>query len=354
MKFFKKSGLLLLVALLVMSLALSGCGGGGADEPAETDANGEAEAPAGEQINLRLSTVVNPPHPWIEMAEFFAEEVEARTDGNVTISVYPSAQLGNDETTIDEMRTGTIDFVIGGAQNAASFVPEYQVFGLAYLFEDYDHFEAAVAHGSPVFNRFEELYEEKGLGIQLLGLAGGGVRNVSNSERPIEQPEDLQGMQMRLPGSPMEAVLWEAFGAIPTSLPWSEIYTAIQTGVVTTFESTISGYNGSNLYEVAPYHSETQHLFMLTHFSMGDMTAEKLPAEYLDIVREVAIEASLFGTEMGKQFDEELLVELVEEKGVQLNEVDVDAFIEIAQPLHDELAADINASDLLEMIRDLQ
>ncbi|SDL29619.1 TRAP transporter substrate-binding protein [Natronincola ferrireducens] len=344
-KSFKGLAVLLMVCMLLTTF-LTACSN---DKPGA--AGGEA---ADKEYSLRLATVVNPPHPWVEMAEYFAEELEKRTDGKVKVTVYPSAQLGSDETTIDEMRTGTIDFIVGGAQNAASFIPQYQAFGLAYLFTDDDHFENTIAHGSPVFNRFAELYEEKNLGIKLLGLSGGGVRNVSNNLRPITTPADLQGMRMRLPGSPMEAKLWEALGAIPTSLPWSEIYTAIQTGVVSTFESTISGYNGSKLYEVAKYHSETQHLYMLSHFSMSQSTFDKLPEDYQKIVQEVAIEASLKGTEIGKQFDKELLVDFVEKYGVEVNKVDTQAFMEIVQPLHDELAEDIDATDILQMIRDLQ
>lgn len=347
-KSFKVLSLVLMVSI-VLTAFLSGC----SSNQSSSDAGSGAQA-EDKEYSLRLSTVVNPPHPWIEMAEFFAEEVEKRTDGKVKVTVYPSAQLGNDETTIDEMRTGTIDFVVGGAQNAASFVPEYQAFGLAYLFADDDHFEKTIAHGSPVFNRFAELYQEKNLGIKLLGLSGGGVRNVSNNLRPVVTPADLKGMKMRLPGSPMEAKLWEALGAIPTSLPWSEIYTAIQTGVVSTFESTISGYNGSKLFEVAKYHSETQHLYMLSHFSMSERTFNNLPEAYQEIIQEVAIEASLLGTEIGKQFDQELLVEFVEKYGVEVNKVDTEAFIEIVKPLHDELAKDINATDILELIRGLQ
>lgn len=354
-KNIKKISIFILIAMLSMAF-LTACGGGKDTDTgaADTPATDAPAADDGEVYELKLSTVVNPPHQWIDMGNYFAEEVEAKTDGKVKVTVYPSAQLGNDETTIDEMRNGTVDFVIGGTQNFASFVPEYQVFGLSYLFDNPEQFEEVVAEDSPVTARFQELYDEKQLGLKLLALSNGGSRNTSNNIGPIETPADIDGMKMRLPGSPMEAKLWGALGAIPTSTPWNEVYSAIQTGVVNAFESTISGYQGSKTYEVAPYHSKTGHLYMVTHFTMSDMTWNKLPEEYRDIIYEVANEASIIGSEMAMSTEDDILKDLEENFDVKINEVDKEAFAEIVRPLYDELAESVNAKDILDMIMDMR
>ena len=104
---------------------------------------------------------MSPPHAWLDMAEFFIEEVDNRTGGTVTVTIYASGTLGNDATMIDEMRVGTLDFVIGGAQNAAQFVQEYQVFGLSYLFESQEQFAQAIEYQGPIFNRYADLHAEK-------------------------------------------------------------------------------------------------------------------------------------------------------------------------------------------------
>lgn len=311
------------------------------------------EAKAGEKFDLRLATVVSAPHPWLDAAEYFKEEVENRTDGNVTISIHHSGSLGDDETTIDEMRLGTIDFVIGGTQNAASFVPHLQIFGLAYLFEDMDHFERAIDENSPLFEYFEQEFVDKNLDVKLLALSGGGTRYLSNNKKEIKNPDDLKGLKLRLPGSPIENDIWSALGALPSSLSWNEVYSGIQTGVVEGFESTLSGYTGSKLYEVAPYVSLTEHLYMATHFTMSDLTFNKLPEEYQEIVDEVAKEAAKLGTEKGIEFDEELFKEL-EEREVTITEVERDKFVEILEPLHDDLAAQLDAEELVEIVRELK
>ena len=265
-------------------------------------ASGEGEATVDEDqvYRLRLGTVVSPPHAWLDLAEFFVEEVSNRTDGTVTVTVYPSGTLGNDATMIDEMRVGSLDLVIGGAQNAAQFVQEYQVFGLSYLFESQEQFAQAIEYRGPIFNRYVELHEEKNLDLRLLALSGGGTRNFSNNVRPINAPEDLDGIVMRVPGSPIELQIWSALGALPTSLPWNEIYSAMQAGVVNAFESTISGFFGSALYEVAPYMSRTEHLYMLSHFTMSQMTYDRLPEAYRTIIQTVAAEAATLGVAKGR------------------------------------------------------
>ncbi len=338
----KKLSFILLAFLVIIMVGFSA--GTKEQKPAPTD----------RVYNLRLATVVAPPHPWIEMAEYFARELGAKTDGKVKVSIHHSSTLGNDATILDETRAGTIDFVIGGTQNAAQFVPEYQVFGLSYLFNSQEHFEKAIAFGGKIFNHYAKLHEDKKLNLKLLALAGGGTRNASSNLKHFITPDDLKGIKMRLPGSPIEAKLWSALGALPTSLPWNEIYSAVQTGVVNAFESTISGFYGSKLYEVAPYMSRTEHLYMLTHFTMGQSTWDKLPENYRKMILEVAPKAGVLGTEKGKEFDEKLLKDMQDKFGLKVAAVQKPAFVAKVAPLHDELAANAKASDVLAMIREIK
>jgi len=343
-KNIKKLALFLTVIGLTGAL-LAGCGA----TPADSEDRGE-----GKTYNFRLATVVSPPHPWTDMADYFAEEVERRTEGNVTIRVYHSGSLGDDETTIDEMRLGTIDFVLGGVANATAFLPEYQITGFSYLFEDMDHFKRVVSPDSPVLKHFQQLHEERDIPLKLLALAGGGTRVTSTNFGPVSRPDSLKGINIRLPGNPLEVKIWEAFGALPTTLPWGDIYSSMQSGLVQGFESTISGYYGSKLYEVAPHQSMTNHQIMISHFTMSKAANDKLPAEYREVIEEVAIEAGILGTEKGEEYDQTLQAEMVEKYGVEVYEVDMDAFAEIVIPMHDELAAEIGLTELLQMIRDLR
>lgn len=347
------SNKVLFVSALSLLLMLAACGGSSDETESENKESGDDEVASEEEFELRLATVVNPPHPWVDMGEFFAEEVEERTDGNVKVSVHDSATLGDDEGIMDELQIGTIDFIIGGPLNAAPYVEQYQIFGFSYLFDSMENFEEAIAHDSDITKRFQEYYDENGLDLKLLGFSGGGTRFLSHKDKEVTEADDMKGVKMRLPGSPIMSEIWSELGAVPTSLPWNEVYSGMQTGVVESFESTLSGYEGSKLYEVAPYIAETEHLFMGSHFTMSGITEDELPDEYNEIIEEVAIEASYYGTEQGKEYDEEI-IEKLKDEGVTFSEVDKESFQEKVSPLYDDLAEDIDATDVLEMIRELQ
>jgi tripartite ATP-independent transporter DctP family solute receptor len=303
---------------------------------------------------MRVATVVSPPHPWIDSANFMIKALAEKSKGAIKLTLHASSSLGSDQTTIDEMRMGTIDLVIGGSSPAAVFVPGFQLCSLPYLFKDYDHFMKIIAAGSPFFKALEKFYADRKLNLALLALGGGGVRNCSNNLRPIVKPEDMKGMKMRVPGNPLVTKIWAATGAIPSPMPWNEIYSAMQTGVVNCFESTISGYYGSRYYEVAPYLSKTQHEFMVTHITMSSASLQRLPANYQKLVREVAAEAGALVTKRGIEFDDEKLKVLIEKHKVKVNEVDKQAFVNLFIPMQNELAEKAKLTDLLQKVREIK
>ena len=301
--------------------------------------------------NLKLATQVNAPHPWIDTAEAIKAEVEEATDGRVTIEIFTGGSLGNDQTVLDEMRLGTIDLIIGGTQNASPFFKKYEIFSLSYLFSGMDAFKKATAPDSEVVAYFKDVYEDTDIGLKLMGLTGGGVRNFSDNVREVHEPSDIEGMKMRVPGSQMDARMWQEFGALTTSLPWTELYTGVQTGVVDAFESSVSGYYGSKLYEVAPYHAQTQHQIMMSHITMAEPSFNRLSPEDQQALQTAIDNAAALGTEKGEEYDATLLDELVKDHGVTVTEVDKAAFIEIVKPLHDSIAEELEARDLLEILR---
>lgn len=299
---------------------------------------------------LRLATTPSAPHPWIDAAERFKEEVEATT--SYTVEIFTGGQLGNDPTVVDEMRIGTVDFMIGGVQNVASFVRDFEFFQLNYLWGDFDTFKAATEPDSAVFQHMAAAVEDADVGMKLVALMGGGIRNLSSNHAPVTSPADLQGVRMRVTGSRLDADTWGALGAITTSVPWTEVYTALQTGVVSAFESTISGMYGARHYEVARYHAQTEHQFMMSQMSMATATWNRMTAEDQEAILRAATLAGRHGTEVGARNDIELL-EALKERGVEVIEVDKTPFIEATAHLHDENAERLGLTELLQTVRDM-
>ncbi|MTI16471.1 TRAP transporter substrate-binding protein [Rhodobacteraceae bacterium RKSG542] len=303
------------------------------------------------KYELRLSTVVNDPHPWTEAAFQMAKEVEEKTKGEVKITVFEGGSLGSDAAAIDQMRMGSVDFVVGGTTNAARVAPEFGVFSLSYLFENMDQFKRAMDPASPVVKQLKETISDRGMGFELLALGGGGTRTFSNNRRPINSVEDIKGLKMRVPGAKADALMWSELGALPTSMPFTEVYSAIQTGVVDSFESTISSFSSSKFYEVAKYHALTNHQIMTTHISGSSATMNRLPDEYAAIVREAANNAGKVITEAGERFDAEVLATLPS-KGVTVTTVDTAPFAAKLVSLHEEIAEDAGYPEILALIRE--
>ncbi len=302
--------------------------------------------------NLRMATVVNPPHPWHEAADYLAKEMDARTNGAVKIKMFGGSQLGSDQSTFEEMRLGTVDLVVGGATTLVNFVPELGILNMPYFYANLDQFRKVMDPRGPVVNRYREIYKERDFGVLLLTLGGGGARVMSNNLKAITHPDQIDGVKMRVPNNPEDAKLWGSVGAIVTAMPWNEIYSALQTGVINAFESTLSAYYGSKFYEVAKNMSDTQHIIMTSHLLMSESTWKKLPEEYRKILDELSDEVARIFTDKGEEFDKAIVKELQEKHGVTVSEVDKEAFMEKFQPMQDELAAKGNNEGLLKLLRD--
>lgn len=303
---------------------------------------------------LRLSTQVSAPHPFINAAEYFKKEVEERTDGEITVRIFPNASLGKDDAVLNEVALGTVDLMLSSTNNAAKQIPEIQIFDLYYVFSGYDHFKAATAPDSPLVAYFRELAQDRQLGFRILSLFGSGSRNMSNTVRPVNSVSDVEGLKMRVPPNQVIARTWESFGTIPVTVDWPEIYAAMQTGVAQALESTLSGYAGSKLYEVVPHLAMTRHSINGSYFIMSSRTHEGLSDEHRQVVEEVAAEAGRLATESGIEADDSLAQNLAEQYGVQVSEPDTASFAQRVRPMHDEIAKTFGATELLQIVRDLE
>ena len=299
---------------------------------------------------LRLSTQVAAPHPFIDAANVFKDEVEKGSDGALAVKIFPNASLGKDDAVLNELRIGTVDFMISSTNNAAKQIPQLQLFDLYYVFPNYDAFAQAVRPDGPVVTRLRELARERQLGFRLLSIFGSGTRNMA-AKTVVTGIDDVEGIRMRVPPSPLIAKSWERFGAVPVTVDWPELYAAIQTGVAEAFESTLSGYNGSKLYEVAPNLALTAHTINGSYLAVSDRSWGRLAAEQQAIVAAAAETAGLAGTKGGQEADRNLVDELKSQHNVQVTEPDKESFIERIAPLHDEFAQSFGAEDLLAMIR---
>lgn len=350
-----------LAALMLVSM--TGCGGGTTSTTKAPETKGTESAQTNEttaeapkykegEFQMRLATVVTGDHAWVQMGEYMAEQLKERSGGAIELTVMPGGQLGNDEATIDDMRMGSLDFVIGSTQNAAPFVNQFQVLSLAYLFPNREAFEGILVQNGEVFNYIQKMYDDNGLGLKLLGLSNGGRRDL-HTNKPIETVADLKNIKMRTTSSATEALVWEKLGTIPSSMSFNDIYSAIQSNTVAAFECTLAAFETNALYEVANYHINTGHQYTPTHITMGEISFNKLPEDLQQLVMEVAAEAAQLGTQVADTADDTLLDKLVAEHGLVVCNPDVSEFKALVEPLYPEIAAGCKGQELLELINSL-
>ena len=296
-------------------------------------------------ITMRLHTLVKSPHPYNDMAIFMANEVAKRSGGSIEIKIFEAGQLGKDDTVLGEMALGTIDLMISTTNNAAKKVPEFQIFSMPYLFTDFDEMMSKIGPESKAEAYFQKAYDDHKLGITLLAFSVSGTRNLSNSKGPVNALGDISGFKMRTPPSPMIVKTWETLGTLPSAIAWGELYAAVQTGIVDALESSIPGYTGAKLYEVAPYLSLTGHTILTSHISISDRSWNKLNADQQAMIVKVAQEASVLGVKMSKKYETELVETLQKNHGVTVTRPNKDEFRNALKPLQAKLVTELGLED---------
>lgn len=301
--------------------------------------------------NLRIHTLVKSPHPYNDMAAFMKSELEANSDGQIAVTIFDSGQLGQDPAVIGEVGLGTIDMMISTASNAAGQVPELSIFTMPYLFESMDEALESIGPDTPAHAHFAQAFLDRGTGMNLLALGVSGTRNLSTTDKAVTTPSDLAGMRMRTTQSPMDAETWSALGMLPVSVAWGELYAAMQSGVADAMESSLPGYTGSKLYEVAPNLSLTQHTIQVNHISISERTWEKLPEDIQALVLETAEAANLHGVEKAKGYDGALVETLKTDHGVNVSIPDKALFIAELEPIQTDLAARLDLTAEYELLK---
>ena len=286
---------------------------------------------------LSVSTVLSDAFPWGQAAEKWAELVAERTEGELTLRVYPNSQLvaGDQTREFSAMRSGLIDMAVGSTINWSPQVPELNLFSLPFFFPD----EAAVdavtqgAAGEMVFEAIESR------GVIPLAWGENGFRQVSNSSGPITEPGDLDGLKIRVVGSPLFQDTFTALDADPTQMSWTDAQPALTTGAVDGQENPLSVFDMARIDQVGQ-----EHLTLWNYmndpliFAANQRVWDTLSEEEREILRETAIEAGEWEIAMTREQEHERLAD-IQERGVQvveLTEEQRQAFVSATQGVHEK------------------
>lgn len=284
------------------------------------------------QTTLTLGHGAAPGNPRSVAAERFAELVAEKTDGEVTVTVAGSEQLGNDVAMLTSLRSGTLDFTINSQGAVSGVVPELAALGLPFLFEDTE--DAIEILRGPIGEELNEKFEA--VGIIPLDWWDNGIRHISTRERSIEKPEDLEGLRIRTPADPMTIDIFEALGAATEQIAFSELYVALQQGVVDGQENPLANIASSKLYEVTPYISISGHKWESTPFLMSQIAAGRLSEEQMQAVQEAALEAGELQRQLMQEAHEKHLAEFEADEAITVTHADREAFQEATAGVYED------------------
>src|SRR5881396_1454848 len=287
-------------------------------------------------------------------ANVFDEKLKALSGGKLSINQFPGAQLGTEPQTLQKMRAGDIDFVITATANASSVAPQAGVFSLHFIFRDEAHLTRALAD-KQVADAFRAMIKDSVQGGQVLSLLTMGFRNMY-SKKEITKVEDIKGLKIRVQATKTEDTHFPAYGAQTVHMPFGEVYTSLQTGVVHVAENGVNVYEQNKHYEVAPILNMTQHEANNNCLWVSDKTWNSLSDQEKKWVQEAADEISKREPAMALKLEQESAAKL-KKIGVKVVEnVDKSGFQKAAQPIQDQLAKELgpHAVKILGLVRNVK
>lgn len=315
-----------LLGTALLAGGLSGCGGS-----RETGMNGSAY----EKVNLSMAVNGTDTQMDSLVANHFAELVMERSGGNVVIDVFPNDTLagGNSTKGVEYIAVGGSDLGAYATSVLANLEPKISVATLPWSFSSYQ--EARQVIDSTGGEYYAELLEDKG--ITYLGSFHNGFRQLTNSKHPVRKPEDLKNLKIRVPGSAVYMNVFRALGASPTSMSWSEVFTAIQQGTIDGQENGCSITKSAKMDEIQDYMTIWNYSYENNLFVANTKIWESLDENTRELLSECAVEACSWGRDKLEE-DEESLIQEFKDSGMQ-----VEVLTEEELALFKEAVADVTA-----------
>ncbi|GAB7388881.1 TRAP transporter substrate-binding protein [Bacillaceae bacterium] len=325
----KKILSLLLVAGLVMMLAA--CGGGNNEGAAPSQGEGENQN-GQETITLKVGHTLSDTSHYQEGLKKFKELLEQRSNGQFKVEIFPSGQLGGEREMIEGLQIGSVDMVLTSTGPMSGFVPEITVVDLPFLFRDAEHAHK-VLDGEVGQDLLKKLEAQ-----DLKGLAWweNGFRNVTNNVRPIEKPEDLKGLKIRTMENDIHMDSFRTLGADPTPMAFTELFTALQQGVIDGEENPVPVIMTSRFYEVQKYLTMTRHFYNPSILLMSKSRFEQFTPEQQQLLLETAKEAGDYERQVVAEMDKKYLAEL-KSKGMEvIEQPNIEPFVQAVQPVYEK------------------
>jgi len=342
----KKSKVLSVLLAGAMMFNLVGCSAP-AIEPSQS-ANEGADSPATEEqvYTMQLAYSAAESSPAGIAAAKTEELLESKSGGRIQVDIYPNAQLGGDRELIESSQAGNLSMVTLTTAPMVNFIPELAVFDMPAVLTDVEVAQKVLK--SPFRDKVDTKYEDAG--FKLLSIAPVGFREMS-SNVPVQNISDFDGVKIRTMENKYHLAFWKALGANPSPLAFSELYIALQQGLVDGQENPYATVVSAKLYEQQKYIVNTNHIMFLNTTVMNKDLYDSLPEDLQVVVDDVFEEVAQYSFEVGMS-EEEKALEVLKSEGLEiidLSDADFEEIQELAKPVYDMIREDIGA-DLVDTL----
>jgi tripartite ATP-independent transporter DctP family solute receptor len=302
-----------------------------------------ATSPAFAQLEVKLGHVGEPGSLFQQSADEFAKRANAKLAGKAKVVTFGSSQLGGDKELLQKLKLGTVDMALPSTV-MSSEVDLFGIFEMPYIVKDRAHMGRI--EKDIFWAKLEPAAEKKGL--KVLAVWENGVRHITNSKRPIKVPADLKGIKLRVPEGVWRVKMFQAYGANPSPMKFSELFTALQTGVMDGQENPFTQIYSAKLQEVQKYLSLSGHVYTPAYLTVGMTHWNTLPADVRKALEDTAKETQAFVYETAAK-DDTALLDKLKQAGMQVNEVDKEAFVAASKPIYDEFGKEVpGAKELID------
>jgi len=301
-----------------------------------------------EKLILKFGHVGAPGSLFEASVNEFIKNANARLGDRAEVQGFGSSQLGKDAELLQKLKLGQVAFSLPSSV-MSSVSDEFGVFEMPYIIKSRDHMRMVQDEiGDSVFNAAAEKK-----GYKILSYYENGFRHITNNTRPVSVPADLEGIKLRTPKGEWRVKMFQLYGANPTPMAFSEVFTALKTGVIDGQENPYAQIWSAKFQEVQKYLSITGHVYTPAYLLVSAKHFEKLPEDVQSDLMAAAAESQEAVYSMAAALEEELLGNL-RQGGVEINEADKDAFIEASKPIYEEFALTVDGgAELIEAVQAL-
>lgn len=336
----------MLLALTMVIAVLAACGGSESTDSTSGADDADADSGSGEAITIRVGHTLADTSHYQEGLLYFKEILAEKTNGEINVEIYAAGSLGGERDMVEGLQIGTVDLVLTSTGPMSGFVEDITVVDLPFLFRDAEHAHAVLDGeiGDELLAKLEP--------ISLKGLAWweNGFRHVTNNVRPIEKPEDLQGLKLRTMENEIHMATFSAFGASPTPMAFTELFSALQQGVIDGNENPIPVIYTSAFNEVQDYLTLTGHFYNPSILLTSPTFFDGLSPEHQEALLEAAKEAGDYERQVVQRMEQEYLDEL-EAAGMEISrDPDLQPFIDAVQPVYEKYS-EVFGQELIDAIR---